>query len=134
MTIDAAIPSVTTQKVTQVISPLGSFPKGGAVDLPPVTGDAEIILFADDANNNIVMAQLVSATTGSKTFSVTSTALALCRLMQGALPDGLTGSQVDSAIMATPEFPHLVSLLNADYAPAPCHRTIPPPSPACRWC
>ncbi len=122
MSVDSSVPTSAAHTVMYIVSPLGQAPIGSSVEIPPLDPGAETILLASDGNNNIILAAMYSSGGANKSFTSTSTAVGISRLIQGALPTGVTDAQMDSAIQTTAEFPNLVSLINkalaAGVAPA----------------
>jgi hypothetical protein len=112
--MDSSVPSSATAAITSIVSPLDSQAPGKPVFVPISANAGESLVLATDANNNIVLASLL--TTTSVNLSATSTALALTRILMGALPATASGSQINAAIEATNEFPNLVSLVTAALA------------------
>jgi hypothetical protein len=107
VTIDSSIPTAAQSAVANVISSIDSQPLHSALNIPISFVGGETLVFAVDANNNILLAAL--ATQPNITLSASSTALALTRMALGALPSTLTAADLNSGIQATADFPSLVS-------------------------
>ena len=114
LTIDSSVPSSTTDNITSVVSAFDGQKQGVPVYVPVGAGGGETMVFAVDSNNNILLAALSTST--SINLSAQTTALALVRLLMGALPATASESQVDAGTSATAEFPNLVSLISAALA------------------
>jgi len=115
-TIHPSIPASVSRLVVNVISPLGKAPIGSPVVVPPIDPGNEAWLFAADSSDNIILASMLSSNGQGKTFTVTSTAVALTRLSLGSLPSGVDAVKMDTAIKSAPEFSNLVSLINKAFA------------------
>jgi hypothetical protein len=114
VTIDSSVPSSTTDNITSVVSAFDGQKLGVPVYVPVGAGGGETMVLAVDSNNNILLAALSTST--SINLSAKTTALALVRLLMGALSATASESQVDAGISATADFPNLVSLISAALA------------------
>jgi hypothetical protein len=114
VTIDSAAPSSVIEKITSVVSPFDGQKLGIPIYVPFSAGGGESMVFAVDANNNVLLAAL--ATTTSIKLSAQTTALALVRLSMGPLPTTASENQLDAAISAADGFPDLVSQISAALA------------------
>ena len=101
-------------KVSQVVTPMGSYQIGAKVQTPPLDSGTETIAFANDKDGNLIFATLISKADANPQFTAETTALAVARLMIGPLPDGVGAAQLNQAIRTAPDFPNLV--LNIDNA------------------
>jgi hypothetical protein len=107
----SSVPAVTVQKVTQVITPLGSASVADASDLPALTGAGESMLLASDAGAEIYLAAVATAATPAPPFSAETTALALVRLARGLRPAGVSGEAFNTAIRAAAGYNDLLALV-----------------------
>lgn len=109
----ASVPAATVQKVTQVITPLGSASVAEAGSLPALTGAGESFLLAGDAGNEIYLAAVATAASPAPPFSAESTALALVRLARGPRPEGVGSEAFNAAIRAAAGYEALLTLVRA---------------------
>ena len=109
----ASVPAATVQKVTQVITPLGSASVAEAANLPVLTGAGESFLLATDAGAEIYLAAVATATSPAPPFSAESTALALVRVARGPRPDGVGAETFNAAIRAAAGYEALLTLVRA---------------------
>jgi hypothetical protein len=109
--IDSSIPASATAAISNIVSPLDTQKPGTSLFVPISVNGGESMVFATDANNNIMLASLL--TTNSVNLNANSTALALTRVLMGSLPSTASSSDVNNAIQGTAEFPNLVSLISA---------------------
>ena len=78
VTADSAIPSVAINSIVEVDSPIGSGKIGSSIEIPAQLGGNETMIFAVDANGNILWSSLVTG--NSTTLSVD------CRASEPAAP------------------------------------------------
>jgi hypothetical protein len=109
----ASVPAATVQRVTQVISPMGSASVADAASLPALTGDGESFLLAGDASAEIYLAAMATATSPAPPFSAETTAVALVRLARGPLPDGVGAAAFNAAIRSAAGYEPLLTLVRA---------------------
>jgi hypothetical protein len=113
--IDSSVPAAVASIINTISSPIDSQPKGSALFVPVSFNAGESMVFASDADHNVLLAALSSSTT-TITLNANSTALALTRLSIGALPETITASQVNATIQATAGYPALVASVSAALA------------------
>lgn len=106
--LDPVLPLTSSSAITKIISPLGAAQPGGAVTIP-ISKEADTLVIAVDSKDRLILASMASSS--SVVLSFDSTALALCRIALGHLPEGLSSHQANQTIRATSEFPGLVSLV-----------------------
>lgn len=104
--LDTTVPSSAAALVSQVVSVVDAKPLGSA--LPSDGTGFSTPIFAVDQNQNLILAALSSSQTATTQFSAKSTAETLVVTTLG-VSDGVTASQLISAIDAAPSFPTLVS-------------------------
>lgn len=109
----ASVPAATVQKVTQVITPLGSAGVADAGSLPALTGAGETFLLAGDAGSEIYLAAVATAASPAPPFSAETTALALVRLAGGPRPAGVASEALNAAIRAAAGYEALLALVRA---------------------
>lgn len=109
----ASVPAATVQRVTQVISPMGSASVADAAGIPPLTGDGESFLLASGASDEIHLAAVATAANPAPPFSAETTALALVRLARGTRPAGVSGEDFNTAIRAAAAYDELLALVRA---------------------
>ena len=106
--LDSSVPSSAAALISQVVSVVDAKPLGSALALPSDGTGFSTPIFAVDQNQNLILAALSSSQTATTQFSATSTAETLVVTTLG-VSDGVTASQLISAIDAAPSFPTLVS-------------------------
>lgn len=106
--LDPTLPLTASSAITKIISPLGGAQPGVAVTIP-INEKADTLAIALNNKDQLVLASMASSS--SSILSFDSTALALCRIALGRLPEGLSSDQVNQAIREAREFPGLVSLV-----------------------
>jgi hypothetical protein len=109
VTIDGSVPSTVTQAIVTLVSPAGMANFGSALPVSSAPTNWECLIYAVDANDNIVLAAM--ATSDTVVLSADSTALALVRLVLGPLPSGLNANDVNVAIRATSDYAALVAAI-----------------------
>jgi hypothetical protein len=107
--VDGSIPAAVTHAITTLVSPAGTVSLGTALPVSAAPASWECLVYAVDANDNIVLAAM--ATSNSVVLSADSTALAFVRLLLGPLPSGLADNDVDAAIRATKDYAALVTTI-----------------------
>jgi hypothetical protein len=112
--LDSSMPGAMAAKIAKVVSTAASASLGRSLEVPSIPAGGESVVYAVDVNENIVLAATVAAR--QVTLNADSTAVALARVLLGAIPAGLNPTDVNAAIRATPAFPRLVSLINAALA------------------
>ena len=108
VTLDQTLPLTTSLAITKIVSPLGAVQPGFAVTIP-INKEADTLVIALNGKDQLVLASMASSS--SAVLSFDSTALALCRIALGRLPEGLNADQVNQSIRGTGGFPGLVSLV-----------------------
>lgn len=104
--IDAGVPQDYVGKIAEIISPIDGGSVGSGIKIPSASG-GETMVYAVDANNNILLASM--AVSAQTPLNADSTALALARIVLGALPASVKPSDVNAAIRAAQEYPNLVA-------------------------
>lgn len=113
-TIDSSVPAAATAAIKNYVTPVDLQAANATIQLPVSSAGGESMVYAVDANNNIILAALT--TSASATLSANTTALALVRLSLGALPASTSVSQLNSAIEATAAYQALVSAISTALA------------------
>ncbi len=108
--LDASVPGTVAAMIAKVVSTAASAGLGSSLEVPTAPSGGQAIVYAVDINENIVLA--AAASSPQITLSADSTALALSRVLLGAVPASLKVADVDAAIRATAEFPRLVDGIN----------------------
>jgi hypothetical protein len=108
--LDNTVPGTVAAMIAKVVSTAASAGLGGSLEVPSAPSGGQAIVYAVDINENIVLA--ATASSPQITLNADSTALALARVLLGAIPAGLKPADVDAAIRATAEFPRLVGVIN----------------------
>jgi hypothetical protein len=106
--LDSSVPSSAAALVSQVVSVVDAKPLGSALSIPSDGTGFSTPIFAVDQNQNLILAALSSSQTSTTQFSAKSTAETLAVTTLG-VSDGVTASQLISAIDAAPSFSTLVS-------------------------
>lgn len=109
VSIDSSIPAAVTQTIATLVSPAGIANLGSRLPVSSALTTWECLIYAVDANDNIVLAAMVTSNT--VVLSADSTALALVRLLLGPLPSGLAANDVNAAIRATNDYVTLVTTI-----------------------
>jgi len=112
----ASVPAVTVQKVTQVVSPMGSASVAQAGSLPPLSGAGETYLLATGQDGEVLLAALDSADRPAPALSAETTAVALVRLARGTQPAGVSAEAFNAAIQAAAGHAPLRALVRAAHA------------------
>ena len=112
--LDNSVPGAVTAKIAKVVSTAGSASLGNSLDVPAIAAGDEPVVYAVDINENTVLASIVSS--AHVTLGADSTALALSRVLLGAVPANFKASDVDAAIRGTAAYPRLVAVIGAAVA------------------
>jgi hypothetical protein len=112
--LDSSVPGAIAAKIAKVVSTAANARLGSALEVPVSPSGGETLVYAVDVNENTVLAATVSS--AQVTLGADSTALALSRVLLGAIPGALKPADVDAAIRGTAAFPRLVTLINAALA------------------
>lgn len=107
VTMDSTIPASVVSLISQVISPLGVGAIGSWLTISIAGPSGQSIVLCLDANNNIVLASIV--TSSQTTLSSDSTALAMVRLAIGDISTADAASSIDTAIRASATYADLVT-------------------------
>jgi len=106
--LDSSVPSPAAALVSQIVSVVDAKPLGSALSIPSDGTGFSTPIFAVDQNQHLILAALSSSQTATTQFSAKSTAETLAVTTLG-VSDGVTVSQLISAIDAAPSFSTLVS-------------------------
>ena len=111
VTLDPSLPTALKSKVSSITSASGTAPLGQSLTFPMLDASGDSLVTAMDADNNILLAALVTQKTTSTTLSADSTAVAFARLSNGALLGSVTNDQFNNAVRASPSFSKLVAAI-----------------------
>ena len=109
--LDPALPTKVSASIAQVVSPQGSGSLNASLPISLAGPTGEALVLALTGSGDILLAAL--PTSANVTLGADTTALALARIYVGALPAGLTASQLNAAIKTTAGFTSLVNSIAA---------------------
>ena len=114
ISLDPTLPPIVIGAVSKVVSPFQEGTPGTIISIPSSGGNGDTLVFAMDAQGNVLLA--ADTTDTSTVLSVESTAVALVRMALGVVPDQISVSQLNTEIRTTAAFAHLVSSISAALA------------------
>lgn len=112
VTVDSSVPPALKAKVSTVSSVSGTASVGQPLTFPALDASGDSLVAATDADNNILLAALVTQKTTTTALTADSTAVAFARLSNGAVPASVTNDQFNTAVRAAPSFAKLVAAIS----------------------
>lgn len=112
--LDPTLPPTVIGAVSKVVSPFQEGKPGTIIAIPSSGGNGDTLVFAMDAQDNVLLAAKTADT--STVLSVESTAVAFVRMALGGIPDQISPSQLNTDIRTTAAFSRLTSSISAALA------------------